>query len=211
MSDLPPEARRALEILKVGNARFVERLAQSDGPTNVQGPLELPGEQSPTAIVLGCSDARVPAEIVFDQGLGDLYVIRVAGNIVAPSLIGSVEFAVSEFGTRLVVVMGHTRCGAVQATINEIRRPAGPPSSNLASIVDRIRPHVESYVRNNPHEQSSAVWRGAVRANVHASVEELRAGSAIIKQLIAEEGLLVVGAEYCLGTGLVTFFDAEGQ
>ena len=210
MSDSPPEARRALKILKDGNARFVERLARSGGPANVQEPLELPDEQRPTAIILGCSDARVPAEIVFDQGLGDLYVIRVAGNIVAPSLVGSVEFAVSEFGTRLVVVMGHTRCGAVQATIEEIRRPAGPPSANLASIVDRIRPHVESYVRENPHEESSAVWRGAVRANVHASVDELRAGSAILEQLIAEDSILVVGAEYCLGSGVVTFFDNEG-
>ncbi len=207
MSELPPSAKEALEVLKRGNARFVERLGSAGQPATVRGPLELPDSQRPTAIVLGCSDARVPAEIVFDQGLGDLFVIRVAGNIVAPSLIGSVEFAASEFGTRLVVVMGHTKCGAVQATIEEIRGPGGPASENLASIVDRIRPHIEGYLAGAPSAPLEAVWDGAVRENVIASVEELRAGSAILERLIAREGLMVVGAEYCLGSGVVTFLD----
>ncbi|MEJ2483775.1 MAG: carbonic anhydrase [Gemmatimonadota bacterium] len=210
MSVSPPDAAGALEILKRGNARFVDRLSQAGGPAHVRGPLELPDDQHPTAVVLGCSDARVPAEIVFDQGLGDLFVIRVAGNIIAPSLIGSVEFAVSEFGTRLVLVMGHTRCGTVQATIDEIRRPTGH-SANLASIVDRIRPHVESYVNEHREEEMSSLWRGAVRANVHASVEELRTSSSILEKLIAEEGLMVIGAEYCLETGVVTFLEADEE
>ena len=208
MSQSTPTALEALEILKKGNARFVDRLGHPALPAAGEAPVELPDEQRPKAIILGCSDARVPAEIVFDQGLGDLFVIRVAGNIIAPSLIGSVEFAASEFGTRLVVVLGHTRCGAVHATIEEIQRPSGPPSPNLASIVDRIRPHIEDYVRVTPEQEADAVWRGAVRANVGASVEKLRSGSAILEQLIAEEGLVVVGAEYCLRSGVVTFLGA---
>ncbi len=207
MSESPPSAAEALEILKRGNARFVERLENPGFTPTVRGPIELPDVQLPTAIILGCSDARVPAEIVFDQGLGDLFVIRVAGNIIAPSLIGSVEFAASEFGTRLVVVMGHTRCGAVQATIEEIRGPGGPASENLASIVNRIRPHVEDYLAGAAGADLKAVWDGAVRENVRASVEELRAGSAILERLIATDGLMVVGAEYCLGSGVVTFLD----
>ena len=207
MSDSPPSATQALEILKRGNARFVEQLSNPGLTPAMAGPVALPEIQRPKAIILGCSDARVPAEIVFDQGLGDLFVIRVAGNIVAPSLIGSVEFAAAEFGTRLVVVLGHTRCGAVQATIEEIRGPGGPASANLASIVNRIRPHVEDYLTGAPDAPLEAVWDGAVRENVRASVEELRTGSAILEDLIADDGLMVVGAEYCLGSGVVTFLD----
>lgn len=163
--------------------------------------------QAPFAIVLGCSDSRVPAEIVFDQGLGDLFVIRVAGNIVAPSQVGSVEFAAERFGTRLVVVLGHSNCGAVIATIEELNRPSGEQSRNLRSIVDRIRPAVESVMGAGSAAEPDALVRGAVRANIRMAAAQLRHGSAILEQLIREGGLLVVGAEYSLETGAVDFFD----
>jgi len=169
--------------------------------------------QEPFAIILGCSDSRVPAEIVFDQGLGDLFVIRVAGNIVAPSQIGSVEFAAERFGTRLVVVLGHSLCGAVLATLEELRRPTGNHSRNLRSIVDRIRPSVEALLATELGHDPNALVRNAVRANVRVSANHLRHGSEVLEQLIQRDRLLVVGAEYSLETGDVEFFDGlpEGQ
>jgi carbonic anhydrase len=149
----------------------------------------------------------VPAELVFDQGFGDLFVIRVAGNIVAPSQIGSVEFAASRFGTRLVVVMGHSQCGAVRATLEEVLGRAPTPSRNLQSIVERIRPAVETMLSRRDVSEPDAVMQDAVRANVRAAVNHLRHGSALLEQLITDDGLLVVGAEYSLESGVVTFFD----
>lgn len=169
--------------------------------------IELTKGQDPFAIILGCSDSRVPAEIVFDQGLGDLFVIRVAGNIVAPSQVGSVEFAAERFGTRLVVVLGHSQCGAIAATLEELRRPTGNHSRNLAAIVDRVRPAVEGLVRTNLRADPAALEREAIRANIRASASQLRHGSAVLEQLIADDGLCVVGAEYSLETGVVDFFD----
>ena len=168
---------------------------------------ELAAAQEPFAIILGCSDSRVPAEIVFDQGLGDLFVIRVAGNIVAPSQIGSVEFAAERFGTRLVVVLGHSQCGAVLATLEELRRPRQNQSRNLRSIVDRVRPSVEALLATRARHDPEALVRDAVRANVRVSASQLRHGSEMLEQLIQNEGLLVVGAEYSLETGIVDFFD----
>ena len=162
-------------------------------------------EQEPFAIILGCSDSRVPAEIVFDQGLGDLFVIRVAGNIVAPSQVGSVEFAAERFGTRLVVVLGHSQCGAILATLEELQRPSESQSRNLRSIVDRVRPSVEPLLRTELRHDLDALVRQAVRANIRASVDHLRHGSEVLEQLIQNEGLLVVGAEYSLETGIVEF------
>lgn len=164
-------------------------------------------EQKPFAIVLGCSDARVPAEIVFDQGLGDLFVIRVAGNIVAPSQVGSVEFAASRFGTRLVVVLGHSHCGAIAATIEQLQQPAEQQSRNLRSIVDRVRPSVEGLMRTELKNDLSRLARLAVRSNVSYSVNHLRYGSDVLEQLIRNDGLRVVGAEYSVETGEVEFFD----
>jgi carbonic anhydrase len=168
-------------------------------------------EQEPFAIILGCSDARVPAEIVFDQGLGDLFVIRVAGNIVAPSQIGSIEFAAAQFGTRLVVVLGHSQCGAVLATLDQLRQPAESQSRNLRSIVDRVRPSVEALLSMELNLDREALIRHAVRANVMVSVSHLRHGSEILEQLIDREGLLVVGAEYSLETGEVEFFEGADR
>ncbi|SVB60550.1 uncharacterized protein METZ01_LOCUS213404, partial [marine metagenome] len=156
-------------------------------------------------IILGCSDSRVPAEIVFDFSLGHLFVIRVAGNIVAPSQIGSIEFATEQFGTRLVVVMGHADCGAVLATINELKRPTESRSPNLSAIVDRIRPAVEPLMAAETGE--TALLNQAVRANIHASVNHLRQGSNILENQISNEGLQIVGAEYSLVSGAVEFLD----
>ena len=191
-------AREALARLQEGNRRFV---------ANASGPAGRPsGVQKPFAIILGCSDARVPAEMVFSQGFGDLFVIRVAGNIVAPSQIGSVEFAAERFGTRLAVVLGHTQCGAVAATLEELRQPANQ-SPNLRAIVERIRPSIEPLLELPIAKDPDVLAERAVRANVNASVNQLRHGSAILERLIEREGLLIVGAEYHVEEGTVEFWD----
>lgn len=206
-------AVEALDRLREGNRKFVEQAkACSAGspPVMLTGytPLEnLVSEQEPKAIVLGCSDSRVPAEIVFQQGLGDLFVIRVAGNVVAPSQIGSIEYAAEQFGTRLVVVLGHSGCGAVQATIDQLRRPRELRSRNLRSIVDRIRPAVETLMETSLADDPETLVRHAVRANIRASAQFLRHGSEVLEDLIRSDGLLVVGAEYSLATGEVEFLD----
>ena len=200
-------AGAALERLRAGNIRFTSDTADRARLSTQERRAELTQQQQPFAIVLGCSDSRVPAEIVFDQGLGDLFVIRVAGNIVAPSQVGSVEFAASRFGTRLVVVLGHSRCGAVQATIEELQQPAIHQSRNLRSIVDRVRPAVEPLLQTELRHDADALLHHAVRANVRASASHLRHGSEILEQLIRDTGLLVVGAEYSLETGAVEIFD----
>jgi carbonic anhydrase len=168
---------------------------------------ELASGQEPFAVVLGCSDSRVPAEIIFDQGLGDLFVIRVAGNIVAPSQVGSVEFAAERFGTRLVVALGHSNCGAILATLEELGRPSRDQSRNLHSIVDRIRPSVEPLLATELGRHRETLVQQAVRANIRASASQLRHGSEVLEQLMQKDGLIVVGAEYSLETGIVDFFD----
>jgi carbonic anhydrase len=202
-------ALAALERLRAGNQRFVAQLA---GEAAVSGRrLELTTVQQPFAIILGCSDARVPAELIFDQGLGDLFVIRVAGNIVAPSQIGSIEFAAAHFGTRLVVVLGHSQCGAVTATIEELLRPAENQSRNLRSIVDRVRPSVEGLLQTELRHDPQALVRHGVRANVSVSVSHLRYSSDVLEKLIQEDGLMVVGAQYSIETGVVEFFDGAAS
>jgi len=200
-------APEALERLQAGNRRFVSSLRTAGAIQTRPRRDELATVQEPFAIVLGCSDSRVPAEIVFDQGLGDLFVIRVAGNIVAASQVGSVEFAAARFSTRLVVVLGHSQCGAVQATVEELQQPTQNQSKNLRFIVDRIRPSVEPLLETRAGQDSEALLRSAVRANISASVNHLRHGSDVLEQLIGTEGLFVVGAEYSLETGIVDFFD----
>ena len=200
-------AQEALERLREGNRRFVSGVRSSDTLTSQTRRSELVAGQEPVAIILGCSDSRVPAEIVFDQGLGDLFVIRVAGNIVAPSQVGSVEFAAARFGTRLVVVLGHSKCGAILATLEELERPAEDQSRNLRSIVDRIRPSVEALLATELRHDPDALLQHAVRTNVRVSANHLRHGSEILERLIQSDGLLVMGAEYSLETGVVDFFD----
>ncbi len=202
-------ATEALAQLQDGNHRFVTELRGSDSVSSRLRRMELTAGQSPFAIILGCSDSRVPAEIVFDQGLGDLFVIRVAGNIVAPSQVGSVEFAVERYGTRLVVVLGHSMCGAILATLEELARPREDHSPNLRSIVDRVSPSVEILMDTELRHNHDALVNAAVRANIKASVNQLRHGSTMLENMIQNQGLLVVGAEYSLETGVVEFFDSK--
>lgn len=200
-------ALEALERLREGNLRFASDDQERNVLTSQARRKELVAGQEPFAIILGCSDSRVPAEIVFDQGIGDLFVIRVAGNIVASSQVASIEFAAEMFGTRLVVVLGHSLCGAVQATIDQLERPTSSRSPNLRSIVDRIRPSVETLMETDLRHNPDALLRQAVRANILASVNHLRHGSPILEQLVQRDGLLIVGAKYSLKKGLVDFFD----
>jgi carbonic anhydrase len=201
------DALEALDRLREGNRRFADDRTGAAVRSHAARRSELLAGQEPFAIVLGCSDSRVPAELVFDQGFGDLFVIRVAGNIVAPSQVGSVEFAASRFGTRLVVVMGHSQCGAVIATLEELQGRPSKQSRNLRSIVDRVRPSVETLLSGRDDGDLDALVRDAVRANVRASVDHLRHGSELLEKLARENGLLVVGAEYSLESGVVEFFD----
>jgi carbonic anhydrase len=193
--------------LREGNARFVANQMRTLEHAHESRRAELVSGQAPFAIVLGCSDSRVPAELVFDQGFGDLFVIRVAGNIVAPSQVGSVEFAAERYGTSLVVVMGHTQCGAILATLEELTGGAASTSGNLRSIVDRVRPSVSTVIAAARGGDPNALVSLAVRANVRASVDHLRHGSALLERLIDRNGLVIVGAEYSLETGVVDFFD----
>lgn len=199
-------AQEALTRLREGNQRFANECTVHTHQ-NTRRRLALQNRQDPFAIILGCSDSRVPAEIVFDQGLGELFVIRVAGNIVAPSQIGSVEFAAARFHTSLVVVLGHSNCGAVVSTLEELQQPTQQQSKHLCSIVDRIRPAVatllETPLKNHPED----LVHHAVRANIRASVHQLRHSSEILEELIASQKLCIVGAEYSLETGIVDFFD----
>jgi carbonic anhydrase len=200
-------AREALTRLRQGNFRFASNIRGVDNYVAHTRRAELTAGQEPFAIILGCSDSRVPAEIVFDQGLGDLFVIRVAGNIVAPSQVGSVEFSAARYGTRLVVVLGHSQCGAILATLEELRVPTENQSKNLAAIVERVRPAVQGLLKTELRHNTEALVQEAVRANIRASVNHLRHGSQVLEQLIQNEGLMVVGAEYSLETGVVEFFD----
>src|SRR5208283_1216397 len=198
-------AKDALERLREGNRRFASNTPAR--PVHGLTRRDALRRQEPFAIMLGCSDSRVPAEIIFDQGLGDLFVIRVAGNIVAPSQVGSVEFAAARFGTRLVVVLGHSQCGAILATLEEIQQATENQSQNLRSIVDRVRPSVEALLATELRHDPDALVRQAIRANIRVSANHLRHGSEILEQMIRRDGLLVVGAEYSLKTGAVDFFD----
>ncbi|BFL70379.1 carbonic anhydrase [Moraxella osloensis] len=205
----PETAEQALEMLKQGNARFVENVQNPQSTLLASNALTHVHE--PFAIILGCSDARVPAEIVFDQGLGDLFVIRVAGNVVAPSQIGSVEFATEKFGTKLVVVLGHSHCGAVTACVETLINPDQQFSPNLRSIVDRIRPSVynlhEIYTANGQDIDAQELINRGIKANVRMSVTQLKHGSRILEDAVNNSSLIIVGAVYDLDTGKVTFIE----
>jgi len=202
-------AKEGLERLREGNRRFVQGQQGTDKRVN-HAPSTVSAErQSPFAIILGCSDSRVPAELVFDQGLGDLFVIRVAGNVVNPSHAGSAEFAAQNFGTRLVVVLGHSNCGAVGATIDTIEKGAEVESPNLRSIVDAIRPGIEPLMQTEIANDRDELFSVAVKANIQTSVAELKRGPGVLDHLIRTDGLVVIGAEYSLQTGEVEFFEAS--
>ena len=206
-TDVRHTALEALEKLREGNQRFVDGDRCVDtylSHTRLDEHLE---GQSPFAIVLGCSDSRVPVEIIFDVGVGDLFVIRVAGNVIAPSLVGSIEFAAERFGSRLVVVLGHTGCGAIEATIDSLQANDDSGSENIQDIVGRIRPAVEHLVQKVPAEGRKEFLNQAVRANVEANVKALKSASSVLERLIRDQGLVIVGAEYSLATGQVDFFN----
>lgn len=201
----------ALNRLREGNRRFIANVRGIDALLSQQRRAELVTKQTPFAIVLGCSDSRSPAEILFDQGLGDLFVIRVAGNIVAPSQIASVEFAAQRFGIPLVVLMGHTGCGAIEATLEAIARPDDTSLHPLRSIVDRVRPAIEPLTLTDLARDPAELRRHCTRANVRAGANHLRHGSPALEQLVMDRTVVVVGAEYDLESGVVDFFDGVPQ
>ncbi len=197
-------AREALQALKDGNGRYVDELRRHGSGVDAGRRLHLTDGQNPLAVVIGCSDSRVPVEIIFDQGLGDLFVIRVAGNIVRTSQIESVEFAVAELGTPLVVVLGHEGCGAVTAAVEELRSDTPPLELRLPTLMESLRPVVEPLLEGGappPPEFIDTV----VRANVKHAVATLRESSPLVAGKEAAGDLLLVGAEYALGGGEVVF------
>lgn len=202
---MPMTGSEALEKLRAGNHRFVDHVISLEALLSHARRAEHAKAQEPFAVILGCSDSRAPAEFIFDQGLGDLFVIRVAGNIAAPSQIGSVEFAVERFGVRLVVVLGHSNCGAVQATLDAFDRPSDV-SPGLHAIVDRILPSLTNttLLANGDCPERTHY---AVRANVCHTMKRLIEDSVFLKQARQDKGLLIVGADYSLDTGAVDFFE----
>lgn len=199
----------ALQRLRDGNRRFVNDEVSEEALASREHTAGAATPQNPFAIILACSDSRVPTELIFDQGIGDLFVIRVAGNIVAPSQIGSIEFAAQQFRTRLVVVLGHSNCGAITATLNELAKQASVRSPNLRAIVDRVRPALEPVISADSDFSDLTFINSCVRANVRASVEKLKHGSLILEKLIENGDLLVVGAKYSIETGNIEFFDDD--
>jgi carbonic anhydrase len=200
-------ASEAIKRLKEGNQRFVSGVRSIETIVKQSQRAEFIVGQTPFAIILGCSDSRVPAELIFDQGLGDLFVIRVAGNIVAPSQVGSVELATELFGTQLVVVLGHSMCGAVKATIDELERPSDEKSSNVLSIVNRIRPAVEPLLDTELRNDPDKLLESCIHANILAATNHLMHGSQMLENLVQQGKLKIVGAEYSLETGYVSFFE----
>lgn len=199
-------AEQALRQLIDGNRRYVEGRARGTGKGR---PSDLSGGQAPMATILGCSDSRVPLEIIFDQGPGDLFVIRVVGNIASPIPIGSIEYAASEFGTRLVVVLGHQNCGAVATALEQLRAPMPETSPHLEAILEHVRPALQVFSENPGREDVEGLLQRAVEANVIKQTEKLRAGSTVLRRLEREDGLLIVSATYSVENGAVEFLQGE--
>lgn len=200
----------ALQSLKDGNELYVKAIKDS---TDLNTPITLRDVdlgQQPFAIILSCSDSRVPAELIFNCGIGELFIIRVAGNIASPTQIGSIEYACQNLGAQLVVVMGHSHCGAVSATIGTLSNSKHELSPNLESIIDQITPAVRPIVEADQHADEAddeSLLDKAVRANVSYTVNNLSAQSEVLSTLMAEQKLAVIGAEYALETGKVTFHE----
>jgi carbonic anhydrase len=206
-----PTASQTLQALRAGNERYVNNVISLDALISHAHRADFAPGQNPSAIILGCSDSRVPAELVFDQGVGDLFVVRVAGNIAAPSQVGSIEFAATRFGCRLIIVLGHSHCGAVTAALEEERHPSHNQSQNLRAVIDRVHHAIEHELKSHPLEDDEVLIERAVRANVRAAADYLRHGSLVLERLIRDEGLAIVGAEYSLETGVVDFFDGADE
>jgi carbonic anhydrase len=199
--------RNILNELLAGNTRFISGSSILSSKSSLKKLKEFAQTgQVPKAIVLCCSDSRAPVEIIFDQDIGDLFVIRVAGNIIAPSLIGSVEFAASTFGTNLVLVMGHTQCGAIKATLDHITNSNAITSENLHDIVSRIKPHIYSITTTKESCPGEHIAK-AVEANVRASVNQLTFSSRLIEELILNKKLEIHGAVLDLHSGVVKLLE----
>lgn len=201
------DASEAIQILKDGNKRFLAgQSIQTPGLSLKKLKNFAENGQIPKAIILCCSDSRAPVEMLFDQDIGDLFVIRVAGNVVAPSLVGSVEFAASTFGTNLVVVMGHTQCGAVKATLDHIEGVHTIASENIHDIVSRIKPHIFpiSQIHDATYQEKLTQ---AVLTNIIASVGQLSHSSRLIEGLVSNGSMQIVGALLDLYTGEVNFLE----
>jgi carbonic anhydrase len=203
---LNPE--QVIAELRAGNRRFLEGKSAQTSESSLKKLSEFAEKgQVPKAIVLCCSDSRAPVEMIFDQDIGDLFVVRVAGNIIAPSLVGSVEFAAGTFGTGLVVVMGHTQCGAITATLDYIEDPEAIHSANIQDIVGRIKPHIQSIADMRHLSRGERVQR-AVEANVRDSVSQLSSGSsALLEGLVRQGKMKIAGAVLELATGEVRFLE----
>lgn len=205
--DYQAKQAQVIEAFRAGNQRFLAGTSLHSSQSSLTKLKEYARVgQSPHAVVLCCSDSRAPVELIFDQDLGDVFVIRVAGNIVAPSLVGSVEFAAITFGTPVVMVMGHTLCGAVRATLRHIETKEALSSEGLNDIVNRIKPHIYTIAKiKNISEEEKA--DRAVEANVRASVSQLSHSSRIIEEMVSLGRLKIIGSVLDLATGVVTFLD----
>jgi carbonic anhydrase len=193
----------ALRRLREGNLRFVEgRVRHGDESRTWRDALV--AEQHPFAVLLGCSDSRVPFELVFDQGFGDLFVIRVAGNVVSTDVIGSIAYAVAHLHTHLLVVMGHEGCGAVTAALRP-QANAPPEPENIETLINMISPNLRGLP---PNLEGPARLSAAVEANVRGSVSEL-AELPMGRRLLESQEVMLVGAVYDLSTGRVRFLDSQ--
>lgn len=199
-------AKQALAKLKKGNERFSDAAAKSGSLTRTIVRDDMHGEQKPFAVILGCSDSRVPVELIFDQSIGDLFVVRVAGNIAASSQIASVEFACQKFGTGLVIVLGHTQCGAITATLSSLNDGFDGLSPNLEAIVKHIQVAIEPMLKTRPCDDNELI-ESARRKNIEQSVSDLHENSLVIRGLVASGQVTIVGAEYELESGKVHFFE----
>ncbi len=189
--------RQALVRLVEGNARFVEGAAEHPDQTTDRRRV-LTGAQHPFATVFSCADSRVPPELLFDQGLGDLFVVRSAGQVLDHAILGTLEFGVGELGTPLVLVVGHTACGAVRATVDAVRTHAPASGTDVDTLVEALVPAVEEA----EHDGGDDVVGTAVRVHVERVVGTLR-DAPVISTALAEGTVAVVGAVYDLDTGRV--------
>jgi carbonic anhydrase len=202
-SEFPKDWQEALAILVEGNDRFVKGLRSVEHFPTPSKLRDLADQgQRPYCIILSCADSRVPSELVFDQGLGDLIVLRVAGNVIAPSLLASMEFAASSFNTPLIVVLGHSRCGIIKATADQLRTQTPPASENIQRLINRIIPSVKPHL----HQQDELCMLDLCSIeNVHTTVRAIQEESEILRSRVQEKKLAILPAFFNLNTGQVEF------
>jgi carbonic anhydrase len=198
-SDLTPQT--ALEILKEGNERFVKNLKANRNL--LQQVNDTATGQFPFATILSCIDSRTSAELIFDQGLGDVFSIRIAGNILNEDILGSMEFATKVVGTKVIVVLGHTKCGAIVGACNHIEM------GNLTTLLNKIQPAIfnEKTTTENRDGSNTAFVNNVTEINVHLTIERVRRESPIIAELEQQGQIKIVGGLYDVETGVVTFYE----